>query len=58
MPETRAFIEEIKKAGHTYKRFHDREDLKPEVLRALLRTLAEQFGIPPPALLRKTNANT
>jgi predicted HTH transcriptional regulator len=45
LPETRAFIEEIKKAGHTYKRFHDREDLKPEMLRALLRTLAEQFGI-------------
>ena len=43
--ETRAFIDEIKKAGHTYKRFHDREDLKPEMLRALLRTLAEQFGI-------------
>ncbi|OPY86994.1 MAG: hypothetical protein A4E72_01559 [Syntrophus sp. PtaU1.Bin208] len=44
-PETRAFIDEIKKAGHTYKRFHDREDLKPEMLRTLLRTLAEQFGI-------------
>ncbi len=44
-PETRALIDEIKRAGHTYKRFHDREDLKPEMLRALLRTLAEQFGI-------------
>ncbi len=45
LPETQAFIEEIKRAGHTYKRFHDREDLKPEMLRALLRTLSEQFGI-------------
>lgn len=44
-PETRAFIAEIKKAGHTYKRFHDREDLKPEILRALMRTLKDDFGI-------------
>jgi ATP-dependent DNA helicase RecG len=40
-----AFIAEIKANGHTYKRFYDREDLKPEVLRALLRTLKEDFGI-------------
>lgn len=44
-PETRALIEEIKKAGHTYKRFHDREDLKPEMLRAIMRTLADEFGL-------------
>ncbi len=44
-PETRAFLKEIKAAGHTYRRFHDREDLKPEMLRALARTLAEVFGI-------------
>ena len=44
-PETRALIEEIKRAGHTYKRFHDREDLKPEMLRAIVRTLADEFGI-------------
>jgi predicted HTH transcriptional regulator len=43
--ETLAFIEELKNAGHTYKRFHDREDLKPEMLRALLRTLTDEFGI-------------
>jgi predicted HTH transcriptional regulator len=43
--ETRALIEEIKRAGHTYKRFHDREDLKPEMLRAIVRTLADEFGI-------------
>ncbi len=38
-------INAIKKAGHTYKRFHDRGDLKPEIMRALIRTLAEEFGI-------------
>jgi predicted HTH transcriptional regulator len=43
--EMRAFIAEIKKAGHTYKRFHDREDLKPEMLRALVRCLADEFEI-------------
>ena len=42
---TRALIEEIKQAGHTYKRFHDREDLKPEMLRAIMRTLADEFSI-------------
>jgi len=44
-PETATFLQEIKSAGHTYKRFHDREDLKPEMLRALARTLAEDFKI-------------
>lgn len=44
-PETTAFLKEIKSAGHTYRRFHDREDLKPEILRALARTLADDFGI-------------
>jgi ATP-dependent DNA helicase RecG len=43
--EMKAFLAEIKKTGHTYKRFHDREDLKPEILRALVRTLKEDFGI-------------
>jgi|GEM_PF-2103134 len=43
--ETNELIKEIKKAGHTYKRFHDREDLKPEMLRALVRILAEEFGV-------------
>lgn len=43
--KTRVLIEEIKQAGHTYKRFHDREDLKPEIFRALMRTLADEFGI-------------
>lgn len=43
--ETLALIGEIKRAGHTYKRFHDREDLKPEMLRAIVRTLADEFDI-------------
>lgn len=43
--EVREFIAEIKKDGYTYKRFHDREDLKPEMLRALMRTLNETFDI-------------
>lgn len=43
--ETNELIKEIKKSGHTYKRFHDREDLKPEMLRALVRILGEEFGL-------------
>jgi len=43
--ETRELIDEIKLAGHTYKRFHDREDLKPEMLRAMMRTLADEYCI-------------
>ncbi len=45
LPETLDLISEVKKAGHTYKRFHDREDLKPEILRTLMRTLEDEFGI-------------
>lgn len=44
-PEVRALMAEIKKDGYTYKRFHDREDLKPLMLQALQRTLAEAFNI-------------
>lgn len=43
--ETCDLIDEIRKAGHTYKRFHDREDLKPEMFRALMHTLAEEFSL-------------
>lgn len=43
--ETKALINEIKKDGFTYKRFHDREDLRPLMLDALRRMLAESFGI-------------
>jgi predicted HTH transcriptional regulator len=44
-PKVRALIAETKKDGYTYKRFHDREDLKPLMLQALQRTLAEAFEI-------------
>jgi ATP-dependent DNA helicase RecG len=43
--ETKALIDEIKKDGFTYKRFHDREDLRPTMLDALWRMLAESFDI-------------
>ncbi len=43
--QVQALIAEIKKDGYTYKRFHDREDLKPLMLEALRRALAEEFKI-------------
>jgi len=44
-PQVQALIAETKKDGYTYKRFHDREDLKPLMLEALRRLLAEEFKI-------------
>ena len=44
-PETKALIAEIKQDGFTYKRFHDREDLRPLMLEALHRMLAEAFEL-------------
>lgn len=44
-PETRAFFDEIKKDGHTYRRFHDRVDLLPEVKNGLVHILDEFFGL-------------
>lgn len=44
-PEAKALIAEIKKNGFTYKRFHDREDLRPLMLGALRRMLAEAFEL-------------
>lgn len=44
-PEIRELIAETKKDGFTYKRFHDREDLKPLMLQALQRLLAEEFEL-------------
>ena len=44
-PEVRALIAETKKDGYTYKRFHDREDLRPLMLAALQRMLADEFRI-------------
>jgi ATP-dependent DNA helicase RecG len=44
-PQMRALIEEAKKDGYKYVRFHDREDLKPSMLEALHRALAEEFSL-------------
>src|SRR6266700_7186506 len=46
-PETKAFLDEIKKNKHTYRRFIDREDLRPEVRRALTSLLKQEFGFAP-----------
>lgn len=43
--EVRALIEETKKDSYKYVRFHDREDLKPLMLEALRRALADEFAI-------------
>ncbi|MBN1673163.1 MAG: DUF4062 domain-containing protein [Kiritimatiellae bacterium] len=43
--ETQKFFAEIKKDNNTYKRFHDRVDLLPEVTRGLERILEESFDI-------------
>jgi predicted HTH transcriptional regulator len=43
LPEVKALIDEAKKDGFTYKRFHDREDLRPLMLAALRRMLADEF---------------
>jgi predicted HTH transcriptional regulator len=45
MPEAKDLIAEIKRDGFTYKRFHDREDLRPQMLEALRRMLAEAFAL-------------
>jgi predicted HTH transcriptional regulator len=42
-PEAKALIAEVKRDGFTYKRFHDREDLRPQMLEALRRMLADAF---------------
>jgi len=44
-PEIRELIAETKKDGFTYKRFHDREDLKPLMLQALQHLLADEFEL-------------
>ena len=43
--EVRALIAEAKTDGYKYVRFHDREDLKPLMLAALRRALAEEFNL-------------
>ncbi len=42
--ETQDFFNEIKLDGHTYRRFHDRIDLLPEIERGLRRIFREEFG--------------
>lgn len=44
-PKVKALIAEVKHDGFTYKRFHDREDLRPLMLEALRRMLAEAFAL-------------
>ncbi|NTU43991.1 MAG: DUF4062 domain-containing protein [Chlorobiaceae bacterium] len=46
-PETLAFINEIRSDDHKYKRFHDREDLKPAIRSVLLSILKNQFRLAP-----------
>lgn len=46
-PETLEFINEIKSDAHKYKRFHDREDLRPAIREALLSILKKQFNFTP-----------
>lgn len=43
--EMRALIEEAKRDGYKYVRFHDREDLRPLMLDALRRALADEFNL-------------
>lgn len=43
--KTETFIAEVKKDKNTYRRFHDRVDLQPEVRDALRRVLKEGFDI-------------
>lgn len=43
--KTRVFIDEIKKDHNTYRRFHDRLDLLPEVKEAIRRVLRETFNM-------------
>ena len=45
--QARALIDEIKRDGYTYKRFDDREDLKPLVLKMLYGLLEQAFGLKP-----------
>jgi predicted HTH transcriptional regulator len=44
-PDMRALIAETKKDGYKYVRFHDREDLKPQMAEALRRAFAEEFNL-------------
>ena len=43
--EVKDFIAEARKDGYKYVRFHDREDLKPQLIEALHRALSEEFNL-------------
>lgn len=43
--QTKAFLDEIKADENTYRRFHDRVDLQPEVSSALRLVLKDPFGL-------------
>ena len=47
--KTKQFIVEVKADGNTYRRFHDRIDLQPEVRGALKRALKESFEVDMPS---------
>jgi predicted HTH transcriptional regulator len=53
--KTQDFFEEIKKDGHTYRRFHDRQDLGPELKKSLIRVLQEIFHVPVKSLRQRNN---
>lgn len=44
-PRTQEFFAEVKEAGHKYRRFHDREDLRFEVRSAFHQILKQEFSI-------------
>jgi len=43
--ETQKFFDEIRSDGHTYRRFHDRVDLLPEIIQGLTRIFDESYSI-------------
>jgi ATP-dependent DNA helicase RecG len=56
--ETKEFFAEIKRDGHTYKRFVDRLDLQPDVRDGLKRVLKQESGITPSSDEDKSGAET
>jgi len=56
--KTKELFNEIKANGYTYKRFHDRLDLRTEVRRALIKVLEQEFGIAPTENESKSGADT
>ena len=56
--KTKEFFNEIKADGYTYKRFYDRFDLLPELRRALIKVLKQEFSIIPTDDEFKSGADT